>query len=402
MQNNLSPFSEVLDAYKRGSMVIIVDDAERENEGDLVIATEFITPEAVAFMSNHGRGLICVSMASELAEKLNLPFQVLNNNSPFQTPFAVSVDHKSVGANGILATSRAHTMRSLINENSVPGDFVSPGHVFPLITHPAGVLGRQGQTEGSADLALLAGLKPSGVICEILNEDGSMMRGADLLSYASKHNLPVTSVAEILRHRILGKTFVREIASAPLDTDFGRFKTVLFKDDVESKEHLALLYGDVKRANLKNGALVRIHSECLTGDVFGSLRCDCGEQLHRAMKQIVDDGAGILLYLRQEGRGIGLANKMKAYALQDKGHDTVEANIQLGFSADERDFAVAASILSFLGINNVRLVTNNPQKIETLKQHGIKVAQRVPVVVLPNVESKSYLETKRTKLGHLL
>lgn len=393
----LSPFADVLRDYGSGKMVIIVDHVDRENEGDLCVATEHVTQETLQFMADHGRGLICVSVDTAVAQKLNLPFQVQNNNSPFNTPFTVTVDHKSVTHRGVLPQSRALTMRALLEENAEPEDFVSPGHVFPLIAHPAGVIGRQGQTEGSYDLARLAGCKPSGVICEILHPDGTMLRGEALFEFAKKHNLTVTSVSEIIRHRVRDEVLVREVAQSSLETDFGRFRTYVFQDDVDSKEHLALVYGDIK----KRIPLVRVHSECLTGDVFGSLRCDCGEQLEYAAKTIVKEGSGIILYLRQEGRGIGLTNKLKAYALQDSGLDTVEANESLGFAADERDFKVAGSILDALGVSKIRILTNNPDKVETLKQSGIEVVERVPLVVPATEHSKAYLETKRSKLGHI-
>ena len=398
----LSPFEDVLSDFRAGKMVIICDDADRENEGDLALATDVVTPDAVAFMVREARGLVCVTISEEVAARLNLPLQVLNNNSPFQTPFTISIDHREVSAEGVTATSRAYTMKKLIEETSTAEDFVAPGNVFPLIANPAGVLARQGQTEGSYDLARLAGFSSSGIICEILNPDGTMARGDSLAAFARQHNLKVTSVREILRYRIRGEVVVRNTAESLLDTEYGKFRTFVFRDDVDGREHLALTYGDLRKPLLGKGPLVRIHSECLTGDVFGSLRCDCGDQLSLAMREIVREGAGILLYLRQEGRGIGLGNKIRAYELQDQGHDTVDANLKLGFPADQRDFAVAANILEFFGVNKVRLLTNNPQKLDTLVRCGIEISERIPVLVAPTSHSQGYLDAKREKLGHLL
>lgn len=395
----LSPFSEVVRDFSEGKMVIIVDDDRRENEGDLTIATEAITPEAISFMAQYARGLICVSISSELAERFNLPLQVINNNSPFNTSFTISIDHRDVADRGILATSRAYTMKRLLDPTVAASDFLSPGHVIPLIAHPSGVIGRQGQTEGSFDLSRIAKFKPSGVICEILNDDGTMARGDALSKFAKQHGIKITSIADIIAYRVREEILVRAVAEADLDTDEGRFRTYVFEDDADGREHLALVFGDI---NSSSPPFVRIHSECLTGDVFGSRRCDCGGQLTQAMKQIVTAGNGVLLYLRQEGRGIGLGNKLRAYELQDQGHDTVEANVRLGFAPDARDFAVAAKILEHFGIQSVKLLTNNPNKLETLEQFGISVVERVPLLIPPNEFSRDYLSTKREKLGHLL
>lgn len=401
MNSSVSIVQKAIADLQNGKMVVLVDNPDRENEGDLCMATEHLTESHVQFMAEHGRGLICVSIDAEVATKLNLPLQTQVNNSQFGTPFAVSVDHKSVASVGVLPSSRAFTMRKLVEEGALPQDFVSPGHVFPLIANSAGVIGRQGQTEGSYDLARLAGLAPSGVICEILNPDGTMMRGEELTKFSKLHGLTILSVSDIIQYRVNFEVLVRDVADSFMDTDFGRFKVHVFQDDSDQKEHLALVYGDLKRARSK-APLVRIHSECLTGDVFGSLRCDCGQQLSSAAKQIVNDGCGVILYLRQEGRGIGLLNKLKAYALQDQGLDTVEANLELGFSADERDFVVAANMLVSLGVTSARLLTNNPEKIDTIESRGINVTERVALVVEPNEHSREYLATKRTKLGHLL
>ncbi|NDC38853.1 MAG: GTP cyclohydrolase II, partial [Proteobacteria bacterium] len=391
-----------LETYRRGGMVIIADRADRENEGDLVVATECITPEQVAFMMREARGLICVSLSSEVAEQLDLPLQVVNNNSPFGTAFTVSIDHRSVASEGVTAIARAQTMRALVDDAATAEEFISPGNVFPLVANPAGVLGREGQTEGSHDLSQLAGLKHSGVICEILNPDGTMARGKSLEEFAVRHRLPITTVDEIIRYRISREVLVREVGSREVDTDFGRFVAHAFINDADGKEHMVLTYGEQYAASGGRGCLVRIHSECLTGDVFGSQRCDCGPQLALAMEAIVKEGSGALVYLRQEGRGIGLLNKLKAYALQDAGHDTVEANVKLGFAPDERDFRVAGKILQALGIERIRLLTNNPVKVETLTACGIDVLDRVPVLIPPNPHSQGYLRTKREKLGHIL
>lgn len=395
----VSPFSDVLAAFRRGEMVIMADDADRENEGDLVAASEKLTAKQISFMMNEARGLICISLSVERAKKIKLPLQVLNNNSPYGTPFTVSVDLKSVGGEGISAEARTETMRALISDSAKAEDFISPGHVFPLIANPSGVLGRKGQTEGSFDLARIAGFEPSGVICEIMNPDGSMARAEDLNRFAERHGLLITTVQEVINYRLASDTLVRETARSEMDTAFGRWEVRVFADDVEQKEHLALIYGNPDK---DKAVQVRLHSECLTGDVFGSKRCDCGEQLEKAMRNIVAEGAGVILYLRQEGRGIGLGNKLKAYALQDEGLDTVEANRALGFRADERDFSIAGKMLRALGLNRIRLLTNNPEKISALKDMGIIIEERLPVVAEATAYSKSYLDAKREKMGHLL
>ncbi len=395
----LAPFNEIVADIKAGKMVILVDDADRENEGDLTVATECVTPEMLTFMNQHARGLICVSISQDVATRMRVPLQVTNNQSPFHTPFGVSLDHRDVVEVGVTSAARAFTMRRLLHPEAQISEFLSPGHVFPLIAHPAGVLGRQGQTEGSFDLARIAGFQASGVICEILNEDGSVAKGGALGAFARQHQLRIGSVEQIVRHRINHEVIVRETARSVLETEVGPFETVVFEDDVSGKEHLALICGDVKR---QGAPLLRIHSECLTGDVLGSRRCDCGPQLRLAMERMRSDGAGVLLYLRQEGRGIGLSNKLKAYALQDKGHDTVQANLALGFPADLRDFAVAAKMLDCLGVRHVRLLTNNPQKLETLTRLGVHVSERVPLTVVADEYNAHYLSTKRDKLGHLL
>ncbi len=397
----IDPIDDVVAAFAQGTMVIIADDVDRENEGDLVIATQALTPEHVAFMAQNARGLICVTISAETAGKLELPFQVSNNNSPFHTPFTLSIDLKASTSEGVTSRARTLAMKALIDSRTKADDFVSPGHVFPLIAHPSGVFGRRGQTEASYDLARICNLSPSGVICEILNDDGTMARGADLNIFAKKHNLPVTTVAEIIKYRIKRDILAHCSTSCVSQTDLGECKVSVYEDEVEGKEHLLVQYGDLA-IDKERGVLVRIHSECLTGDVFGSRRCDCGPQLQSAFALIKERGQGIVLYLRQEGRGIGLMNKLKAYALQDDGADTVEANLKLGFEADQRDFAVAANILTSLDIRKISLMTNNPRKMETMKNFGLEVVDRVPLVKSDDPFSRGYLEIKRSKLGHLL
>ena len=400
MDIKLDPFEEVLSAYQSGEIIILVDDKDRENEGDFCLGSEFVTGEKLQFMATHGRGLICITVNAQTAARLDLPAQTQNNNSPFHTPFTVSIDHRSVvgDATGALPKARAATMKAILDEASTPADFVSPGSVYPLVAHPAGVLGRQGQTEGSYDLSRLAGLLPSGIICEILETDGTMMRGQNLAAFAKSHGLLVTSVAEVIRARVRGEILVRQVASSAVETAYGVFQATVFQDDVSNKEHLALIYGDISK---QKSVLTRIHSECLTGDVFGSLRCDCGDQLAESCQRIVAEGCGVILYLRQEGRGIGLTNKLRAYALQDEGLDTVEANVKLGFAVDERDFQVAARILKDLKIEAVRLLTNNPEKLDVLAEHGIMIQERVPLIISSNNFSAGYLDVKKSKLGHL-
>jgi 3,4-dihydroxy 2-butanone 4-phosphate synthase/GTP cyclohydrolase II len=398
----LSPLEEILQDLRDGRPILVVDSSTREDEGDIVVATEAVTPEAVAFMMEHARGLICVSVSSEVANRLKLPLQVLNNNSPFQTPFAVSVDLKEVLPRGVTAESRARTMQALIDPHRSADEFVSPGHVFPLIANDAGVMGRPGHTEGVFDLAKLAGLAPSGILCEVLNPDGTMARGSDLARFAETHNLKITSIEAIREYRLLHEIAVRSINASEVSTDFGPFIATVFSEDTGGKEHVALVRGDLSTLPASYAPLVRLHSECLTGDVFGSRRCDCGRQLEGAMKLVTEEGVGVILYLRQEGRGIGLENKIRAYSLQDQGLDTVEANVHLGFEPDERDFAVGAHILRSMGIHSIRLITNNPAKGAQLSRFGITITERIPMVVEADPLSAGYLRTKREKMGHLL
>jgi 3,4-dihydroxy 2-butanone 4-phosphate synthase/GTP cyclohydrolase II len=397
-----TPFKEVLTRFKAGDAVVLLDDVDRENEGDVILAAESVTPEKIAFFMNKARGLICLSISESVARRLQLSLQVDTNNSPFQTPFAVSVDAAAVAQCGVTASSMAKTVLAMINPQTSSADFVTPGHVFPLIANSAGVLGRQGHTEGASDLARLAGLEPAGLLCEILNPDGTMARGEELVAFAEDHKLAITTIKEIQRYRGQHEISVRLISQARCETDYGDCTAYLFADDAGHKEHVAIVQGDLGTLPTSYAPLVRIHSECVTGDVFGSRRCDCGPQLDGAMAMIAQEGTGVVLYLRQEGRGIGLENKLKAYALQDKGQDTVEANIALGFKADERDFAVGAHMLQYLGLSSIRLITNNPHKIEAMERCGISIVERIPMVVPADVCSAQYLATKREKLGHML
>lgn len=398
----LTPFDEVLARYAKGEMVIMVDDVDRENEGDFIVATEAATVEHVNIMLQQGRGLMCVSIPKSTAEKLNLPLQTNVNNSLFHTAFTVSVDHSSSEGLGATSEQRLLCMKSLLDENAKPEDFIVPGNVFPLIANEAGTLGRIGQTEGSSDLARLAGFKSSSLLCEILNADGTMARGPELTEFAKKFGYALTSVEEVKKYRIAKEVHVRLLREFEFATAWGASRASVFYDDAEAKEHLVLCYGDFRKENEKKKApLVRVHSECLTGDVFGSRRCDCGPQLSESLEMIQKEGAGILIYLRQEGRGIGLSNKLKAYELQDSGLDTVEANEALGFHADLRHYRVAARILDHFGIKQVRLITNNPKKVKGLEDLGIEVVDRCGVVIPADQFNCKYLDVKREKLGHL-
>jgi 3,4-dihydroxy 2-butanone 4-phosphate synthase/GTP cyclohydrolase II len=398
------PFDRVEDAIediRAGRLVIVADDEDRENEGDLVGAASLVTPETINTMARHGRGLICVAVTPERADALGLPPMTEQNQDYMGTAFTVSVDaHPRFGVTtGISAHDRAATIRLLVDPNTRPGDLRRPGHVFPLRSRPGGVLRRVGQTEASVDLARLAGLPPAGVICEILNEDGTMARRPELESFAREHGLRFITVAQLVAYRLRTERIVRRIAEATLPTPYGEFRVIAFENQLDQREHLALVKGDVAG---KRNVLVRMHSECLTGDVFHSLRCDCGEQLHAAMRRIDEAGEGAIVYLRQEGRGIGLANKIRAYALQDAGQDTVEANESLGFKPDLRDYGLGAQILLDLGLSSIRILTNNPKKVVGLTGYGLKITGRTPIQVTPGDFNRAYLKTKQQKLGHLL
>ena len=396
---DVSNIEGALDDLRQGKMIILVDDEGRENEGDLTMAAEKVTSEAINFMAKHGRGLICLSLDPDIVEKLKLPLMVQDNRSHFQTAFTVSIEAKHGVTTGISAADRARTILTAVDDNAVPDDLVQPGHVFPLRARRGGVLFRAGQTEGSVDLARLAGLKPAGVICEIMNDDGTMARRPDLDVFAEKHNLRVATVADIIAYRMRNESFVHREAETVLPTPYGEFKAIAFRNELDNSEHMALVKGEI---NPEKDILVRVHSECLTGDVFGSYRCDCGDQLRKALNMINQEGVGVVIYLRQEGRGIGFANKLKAYALQDKGFDTVEANAELGFEPDLRDYGVGAQILVALGVRKMRIMTNNPKKIIGLEGYDLTVAGRVPIEIPPRPENEHYLITKCEKLGHIM
>jgi 3,4-dihydroxy 2-butanone 4-phosphate synthase/GTP cyclohydrolase II len=385
---------------KEGRMVILVDDEDRENEGDLCMAAELVTAEAVNFMAKRARGLICLTLTEDHADKLELKPMVDDNTSVYRTAFTVSIDAKQGVTTGISAHDRAVTIQAAVKDDLRPEDLARPGHVFPLRARKGGVLVRAGQTEGSVDLARLAGLKPAGVICEIMKEDGTMARMPDLERFAGEHNVRIVTIADIIAYRLKKDSLVRRIAEAVVPTKYGgEFMAIAFENDVDSNEHLALIKGEI---NPDEPVLVRVHSECLTGDVLGSERCDCGEQLKGAMKMIDREGTGVLLYMHQEGRGIGLANKLKAYQLQDEGLDTVEANEKLGFTADLRDYGIGAQILVDLGVRKMRLITNNPKKIKGLEGYGLEVSGRVPIEPTPHVKNVEYLRVKKEKLGHMI
>ena len=396
---DISNIEGALEDLRQGKMIILVDDEGRENEGDLTIAAEKITSEAINFMAKYGRGLICLSLDPDIVEKLKLPLMVQDNRSHFQTAFTVSIEAKHGVTTGISAADRARTILTAVDDNAVPDDLVQPGHVFPLRARRGGVLFRAGQTEGSVDLARLAGLKPAGVICEIMNDDGTMARRPDLDVFAEKHNLRVATVADIIAYRMRNESFVHREAETVLPTPYGEFKAIAFRNELDNSEHMALVKGEI---DPEKDILVRVHSECLTGDVFGSYRCDCGDQLRKALNMIDQEGMGVVIYLRQEGRGIGFANKLKAYALQDKGFDTVEANAELGFEPDLRDYGVGAQILVALGVRKMRIMTNNPKKIIGLEGYDLTVAGRVPIEIPPRPENEHYLITKCEKLGHIM
>jgi len=396
----LITIEEAIKEVRAGHMVILVDDEDRENEGDLMLAAEKITPETVNFMAKYGRGLICLSMTGKKLDALDIPLMVANNTSKFGTGFTVSIEARCGITTGISAADRAKTILTAVADDAKPGDLVRPGHIFPLRARAGGVIVRAGQTEGSVDIARLAGLKPAGVICEIMDEDGTMARMPVLEKFSQEHGIGICTVADLIEYRMRTESFVNKSVETSIPTSYaGEFRVIVYENDVDDLLHIAMVKGEI---DPDKPVLVRVHSECLTGDIFGSLRCDCGEQLHKAMMKIHAEGAGVLLYIRQEGRGIGLVNKLKAYNLQDQGLDTVEANEELGFEADLRNYGIGAQILADIGVGKMRLLTNNPKKMVGLQGYGLSIVEQVPIEIEPNEFNRCYLACKKLKMGHLL
>jgi len=398
-ENPFASIEEAIERFRRGEIVIICDDEDRENEGDFAIAAEKVTPAAVNFMARFGRGLICLTLTEERCRELDLPLMVETNSSPFGTAFTVSIEARGKITTGISAADRAATVLTAIDPTTRPEDLLRPGHIFPLRAKRGGVLKRAGQTEASVDLAKLAGLKPAGVICEIMNDDGTMARVPDLVKVAEEHGVLMITVSDLISYRLRHETLVSKVASPTLPTVYGDFRIHAYRSDETGDENVALVMGEI---HPEEPTLVRVHSQCLTGDIFGSCRCDCGPQLEQALNRIAEEGKGILLYLLQEGRGIGLMNKLRAYELQEQGHDTVEANERLGFRPDQRDYGIGAQILVDLGVRKMRLMTNNPSKYVGLHGYGLEIVERLPLEVPPTETTRAYLRTKREKLGHIL
>jgi 3,4-dihydroxy 2-butanone 4-phosphate synthase/GTP cyclohydrolase II len=394
-----APIDEALDAIRAGQMIIVVDDEDRENEGDLTIAAEHVTPETINFMARHGRGLICLAMTPERLDELEIPLMVSQNSSRFDTGFCVTIEAKERTSTGISAADRAVTVQAAIDPATRPSDLARPGHMFPLRARTGGVMVRAGQTEAAVDLARIAGLAPAGVICEVMNEDGTMARVPQLAKFAKKHKLLMVTVADLIQYRTRTETLVKRMATAKLPTEHGEFEVHVYEDRVTKLEHTALVCGDLGDGE---NVLVRVHSSCLTGDVFHSARCDCGAQLHAALHRIAAEGRGLLLYLNQEGRGIGLANKIRAYELQDEGFDTVEANERLGFKADQRDYGIGVQILRDLGLRSMRLLSNNPRKLVGIEGYGLTVSEWIPLEIPASDSTRRYLKTKKEKMGHKL
>ena len=396
----ISTIQEAIDDIRSGKMIILVDDEDRENEGDLCMAAQFVSAESVNFMARYGRGLICLSLSEEMADKLKLQPMVQENKARFGTAFTISIEARNGVTTGISAADRATTIKTAVNPEAKPEDLVSPGHVFPIRARKGGVLVRTGQTEGSVDLCRLAGLTPAGVICEVMRDDGTMARMPDLEVFAREYNLKIVTIADLIDYRMQNESLIRRVAQATIPTCYGGdFNIIVYENDVDQMQHIALVKGEIGKGD---EVLVRVHSECLTGDIFASKRCDCGDQLHCAMKMVEEEGKGVIVYMRQEGRGIGLVNKIKAYALQEEGHDTVEANIALGFKPDLRDYGIGAQILVDLGVHRMRLMTNNPKKIVGLEGYGIEITKRIPLEINPNDDNIRYMQTKQKKMGHLL